>query len=78
MKLSKKKTTTAANNTGGFDELENIKNKDSFEMPDFSNPAKVDVSNLHSFIMSSGLILILILNFVGESCQMNYEASIIN
>ena len=52
MKLSKKKTATAANNTG-FSELENvIKSKDFFEMPDFSNPAKVDVSNLHSFIMS--------------------------
>ena len=59
MKLSKKKTATAANNTGGFSELENvIKSKDFFEMPEFSNPAKVDVSNLHSFIMSFGLILI--------------------
>ena len=78
MKLSKKKTATAANNTEDFGGLENIKNKDSFEMPDFSNQAKVDVSKLHSFIMSSGLILILTLTFVGESCQMNYEASIIN
>ena len=38
-------------------ELESTKNKDSFKISGFSNPAgKVDVSNLHSFRMSFVLI----------------------
>lgn len=44
-------------------ELETTKNKDSFKMSGFSNPANVDVSNLYLFRMSCSCFN-LILNFV--------------